>query len=326
MFEQFGVSSVAVSAYRILLAHPTTVPELEAQLGPDAAARALAELAEHGLLKQVPEPDGPVKILGPERAVDLLIAREEEALEARRQALSGLRDSAEGLVSEFIGGRSRTVEGLIEELRGPDAVRSRMHQFSRSAQRRVWSVNPGPALPPIALDAGRAMSQQSRARGVHSRTIVSVAAAADPDMADFLRECVAEGDEVRLHPDPPLRLLLVDEDVALVPYDPAWHGQGAYVLHGPALVHPLTTVFEVLWRESELFGPVAEPLDEADEARLRQVVDALAAGQKDEAIARRLGVSVRTVRRLISLAVERLGAESRFQAGVFAVRRGWVRP
>ncbi|MCP9963343.1 LuxR C-terminal-related transcriptional regulator [Streptomyces somaliensis] len=48
----------------------------------------------------------------------------------------------------------------------------------------------------------------------------------------------------------------------------------------------------------------------------------LAAGAKDEAIARRLGCSERTLRRLLASLVAKLGADSRFAAGVQAVRLG----
>ncbi|MFD1936887.1 hypothetical protein ACFSKW_35995 [Nonomuraea mangrovi] len=49
----------------------------------------------------------------------------------------------------------------------------------------------------------------------------------------------------------------------------------------------------------------------------------LAAGLKDEAVVRRLGVSLRTVHRRVSELTDRLGARTRFQAGLLAARRGW---
>ena len=48
----------------------------------------------------------------------------------------------------------------------------------------------------------------------------------------------------------------------------------------------------------------------------------LSAGMTDEAIARQLGVSARTVQRRISDLMETLGSRNRFQAGVQAVRHG----
>lgn len=58
--------------------------------------------------------------------------------------------------------------------------------------------------------------------------------------------------------------------------------------------------------------------------RHRELVRMLAGGLTDEAMARKLGISERTVRRLVSELTERLGAASRFQAGVCAVRLGWL--
>lgn len=50
----------------------------------------------------------------------------------------------------------------------------------------------------------------------------------------------------------------------------------------------------------------------------------LASGMKDEKIARGLGVSLRTVSRMLSELMQEMGATSRFEAGVRAHRLGWV--
>ncbi|MBZ5735679.1 LuxR C-terminal-related transcriptional regulator [Nocardioides sp. TRM66260-LWL] len=54
------------------------------------------------------------------------------------------------------------------------------------------------------------------------------------------------------------------------------------------------------------------------------ILEQLAVGAQDDQIARLLGVSLRTVRRRVADVMAELGAESRFQAGVEAVRRGWL--
>ncbi|CAL9532836.1 helix-turn-helix domain-containing protein [Streptomyces sp. enrichment culture] len=58
----------------------------------------------------------------------------------------------------------------------------------------------------------------------------------------------------------------------------------------------------------------------------RELLRLLAAGLKDEAIARRLGVHVHTARRRISRLLEALEARTRFQAGARATARGWLDP
>ena len=55
-----------------------------------------------------------------------------------------------------------------------------------------------------------------------------------------------------------------------------------------------------------------------------QLLELLAGGAKDEQIARTMGVSLRTVRRRIASLLAELGVDSRFQAGMEAVRRGWL--
>ncbi|MFB7292574.1 LuxR C-terminal-related transcriptional regulator [Actinacidiphila glaucinigra] len=62
----------------------------------------------------------------------------------------------------------------------------------------------------------------------------------------------------------------------------------------------------------------------APAARHREVVRLLASGLTDEAIGRKLGLSDRTVRRIVAELMQQIGADSRFQAGVKMVRLGWL--
>jgi DNA-binding NarL/FixJ family response regulator len=55
-----------------------------------------------------------------------------------------------------------------------------------------------------------------------------------------------------------------------------------------------------------------------------QILQAMAAGTTDEAIARDLGMSVRHLRRQIAQVMTDLGATSRFEAGVKAAQRNWL--
>jgi DNA-binding NarL/FixJ family response regulator len=59
----------------------------------------------------------------------------------------------------------------------------------------------------------------------------------------------------------------------------------------------------------------------ADEGAL---LGLLAAGLTDSAIGRHLGTHPRTVQRRVRELLDRLGAGTRFQAGLQAVRRGWL--
>ncbi|WP_316781966.1 response regulator transcription factor [Streptomyces sasae] len=84
---------------------------------------------------------------------------------------------------------------------------------------------------------------------------------------------------------------------------------------------PLVDFFEPCRRQAvPLHGEVGDEL--GDEGR--SLLALMAAGLKDEAIARRLGWSPRTMRRRVSALLALLGATNRFQAGAIAARRGWL--
>ncbi|QJW38144.1 response regulator transcription factor [Cellulosimicrobium protaetiae] len=69
----------------------------------------------------------------------------------------------------------------------------------------------------------------------------------------------------------------------------------------------------------------ARPLGDALGPREDTLLRLLAEGKTDTAVAARLGVSPRTVRRHAAGLMGRLGATSRFEAGVRAAQRGWIR-
>jgi len=78
------------------------------------------------------------------------------------------------------------------------------------------------------------------------------------------------------------------------------------------------------WAAASPWGPPAVPSEPDLTAQQREVVRLLAEGLTDEGISRRIGVSLRTVRRIASELMVRLTARSRFEAGVKAAQSGWI--
>lgn len=135
----------------------------------------------------------------------------------------------------------------------------------------------------------------------------------------------ADGEEYRLIAKKlPMKLLVIDDHTALVPLGP--YGHPCLLIHDANLVALFTVFFELMWDKGTPWPPAENPIAERENHQRRRILDALAAGLKDEAIARQLGVSVRTVRRHITSLMKELGATTRFAAGVAAVRRGWLSP
>jgi len=88
----------------------------------------------------------------------------------------------------------------------------------------------------------------------------------------------------------------------------------------PLLVSVFTAVFDDTWA-----GGLPVPDEGLEQDVETRLLTLLGTGFKDEAIARYLGVGVRTVRRRVAGLMEQLGVHTRFQLGVVAERRGLLR-
>jgi DNA-binding NarL/FixJ family response regulator len=123
----------------------------------------------------------------------------------------------------------------------------------------------------------------------------------------------------------PGRSLIIDREVALLPTPSGEPGLTQFaVVREPRVVAWLVATFEQLWAEASPLDEVFDhqhPEPEVDETRLA-ILRLMADGEKDEAISRRLSISVRTCRRHIADYMAQVGATSRFQAGVIASRNG----
>lgn len=332
MLQVFGVSQDAESVYREMLRLPEAgVAELADSLGvaPDEVRARLDELAGLSLV----EPDGPhtrsgrFLALPPEVAVEVLIAREEDRIASLQRELEASREHVGDLVDAFVESRSLGADaGAVEQIDVPSVVRSRLFQLSREACATACTIIPGEAFSASATQSSQRLDLELLARGVGVRIIVSEVSTSSEHWSRYLRVVSGQGALVRVHPAPPMLLVVIDSEVSVVPNEE--RRGGALLLRGRSLSAPSVALFEEVWSAAAPLsgsGPGLEPDGpELSEARVRQVISLLAQGHKDEAISRRMGVSVRTVRRMVSQAVDHLQAQSRFQAGVVAAQRGLV--
>lgn len=205
--------------------------------------------------------------------------------------------------------RSREPTGLmpapldgIEVIEDPTEIHARVEQLSGSARRSICALQPHAGIDP-ARPAGRAQP-----RAIPTRLVVEGGCAGEYGSIT-----------VRCSTNPlPCRMLIVDEAIA-VAAGPGTAGRGiAMVVEEPVLVQGLLCLFEAIWAACRWAMPDSPTLAE------RNLLERMATGSTDQAIARRLGISDRQVRRRIARLLQRLGASSRFAAGAEAVRRGWL--
>jgi DNA-binding CsgD family transcriptional regulator len=170
-------------------------------------------------------------------------------------------------------------------------------------------------------------------RGVAMRKVLPHPSGFDSVVTGYSRTAAAYGVELRTTDDPGVDLTVVDGRVCVVvPAATSARAGGGYglALRAPALTSLALTLFDLMWKLSE---PLRSPDDDGDAAAAgpdavteleRSLLRLLSLGAKDEAAARHLGVSVRTVRRMVADLMRRLDARSRFQAGILAAQRGWL--
>jgi len=158
------------------------------------------------------------------------------------------------------------------------------------------------------------------ASGRRSRAIYPVRAL--HEAPDALRARAQAGEQIRVISDLPTGLIVVGSTHAVLPEPLGFADVPRLMIRQRGVVEALTLLFELMWERAaavpDLDLGVARP-----ELR-RFLLQQLAAGARDEQIARTLGISLRTVRRRVAGVLIDLGVDSRFQAGVEAVRRGWL--
>lgn len=157
--------------------------------------------------------------------------------------------------------------------------------------------------------------------GRSSRAIYPVRAWSESRATLELRASV--GEHVRLLPELPTRMFIIGTTHVVLPEPLGFVDEPRSLVRQPGLVQALTLWFELLWERAGPLPDAGRP--RGDRTQLdRYVLAQLAQGAKDEQVARTLGLSLRTVRRRVAALMTELGADSRFQAGVEAGRRGWL--
>jgi DNA-binding CsgD family transcriptional regulator len=208
---------------------------------------------------------------------------------------------------------------------GPHQIHGILEGFHGAAESQLgfWNAGPYERLAHDHTMTSLALVPRAEAiqRGTQVREVYDLACLHLPGATELAERAVAVGTHVGIVDALPMKLAILDKRAALVPLVP--EGHVALLIRDPLLVGVFGALFDVVWETARPYGSKAR-LEHGSEPMTRQLVELMSAGAKDETIARRLGVSVRTVRRRISELCTQLGAPNRFAAGVAAWRAGLV--
>jgi DNA-binding CsgD family transcriptional regulator len=228
------------------------------------------------------------------------------------QALLSARAQLDAAISNH---RRRSV---VELPPSEDAVRATLRRLVALAREELICIPALACRPAGTLTAALAEIGRLPAAGIAVRMLCSADAMRTDAGERFVSDAETRGIHVRVTPAPLHELLMVDDRVALVHPETTGAGRRAVVAYAPAILHTLRALFTGAWQAADPAMPGPSSAAPAWDRLTREILDCLSAGYKDDAAARKLGLSVRTYRRYVAEILRDMGAASRFQAGVRA--------
>ncbi|MEJ8632759.1 transcriptional regulator TrmB [Streptomyces sp. MS2.AVA.5] len=329
MLDVLGLEPDDERVYRELLGRPNSPAVLLSDLLVLAQAsvdKSLSRLVEWGLATR--SSDDRFTAAPPAMALGALISQRRDGLRTAEQALVTFAEEHRAAMT------GSSITDLIEVVTGVDAIRHRFLQVQQAAGTQVRSFITAPfvALPPDENTA----EPMALGRGVLFRAVLDRAVLAEPGIITDAIESLRNGVQLRVADHLPMKLVLADADLGLVPLAVTPAGEpGAVLLHRSGLLDALDALFETVWRSAHplelsgtgvgsepavTFGPPGP--SELD----RRILALLLAGLTDLTAATQLGLSPRTLHRRLRHLMDMAGVRSRMQLGAYAVRNGWAEP
>ena len=349
-FHVLGLTEEAEHVYIALIRAPHSTSTELAQacdVPVGAAARLLAQLVAQGLAVRASGRPSRFSATPPDTAISKLIGEREDELAAARALVHRLAEMHREAT------RISDPDMAVELLGNREDVSVAAHRLLSMARREVRAFDRPPYVDRPGHDAQNQIQRQRG--GVSHRVIYDRAALAWPGrLTDDIIPSMRAGEASRVHPDLPLKVVIADDAAAIIPFSLAPGGHAtAYLIHRSPLLFALECLFEAYWEQAtpivdngqdspdaretaEAPGPAGTPGTQgtlgtqgtqdphAPDAQTRTLVSLMAAGLTDKSIARAMNCSERTVQRRIQQLMTSLGAVTRFQASLMAVRRGWL--
>lgn len=303
MSDPLELGAAERAAYELLVSRPSaSLTELAAGWSwPEPLTLVLAQLEKRSLVSSVPGPPVRYHVVAPAVAFEAMLADYEERLELARRHVSTLDAAYRARPS------TRDATTMIEVVTGQRAITQRLLQIQRGARAQIAVLAKPPGFP-----AGEASAAH---RGLTRRTIYDRSAIEHPGTLSTVEQSIQDGQLARVLPDLPVRLLLADESVAVLPLQRNSTADAIIVVHQSALLDGLVKLFDGLWQRAL---PLQPPSASRPNIAAQRLITLLLSGLTDEAIAHQLGLSHRTVQRRVAALMADLGAHTRFQAGIQA--------
>lgn len=208
-------------------------------------------LVGRGLATVEPGRPASYAAVDPDQAVALL-------LDAQRRALDRFEKEAAHAVAllapAYREGRAETDPlNYIEVLREPAAIAKRFGELQAGAQHELLIFT----KPPYAVDPGEnTEGLELLSRGVAARSVYERSVYDDPAVVDVVRQFIGIGEDARVVDHLPLKLVVIDERVALFTMEDPVAGTTdltIMIIEHPGFAGLLKLAFEHVWEAGEDF-------------------------------------------------------------------------
>jgi DNA-binding CsgD family transcriptional regulator len=329
VFAMIGISEEAEQVYGELIGgSPVTVEDLVARtrLPEPVVCAELSALEANRLVQRLPGTPAAYLAVDPAIALDvLLLAHEHEVkrarvaaqdLAARYRLALGSRNPAE--LVEVVSGREAIVDRLTFIYR---AARSEIRGFDKPPYAAVPGVTPTTEFEFNLIDRG------GTARVIYDRAAIEM-----PGRLADLEAGLAHGEQARVLPELPTKLIIIDDVIAILPLQSAPEDlESSVVVHESGLLRAISALFEALWQVAMPLrlpglgsGSAGDDQPDGPTDEERRILVLMSAGMPDDVIARELGLSERTYQRRVQALLRRAHAQTRFQLARQAALRGWL--
>lgn len=260
----------------------------------------------------------------PDVAAASLISPLEGEIHHRRDLIANIRAQLSSLLPMYADTRPQRAPGVeVRTLRDRSEVRGALSLAVSACRDELVGIRPrGGATWEDTVGDDEALARDLAVlhQGARLRVIYQHSARANLTSRAYVKRIVAAGAEVRTTNELPSPFLVFDRGLAFVPEE----GGGALEMPNPVFARLLFEVFEYIWETGTPYGATEAGYEGIADDILRDIAKLLADGLTDEAIARRLGMSLRSVRRHVARLMKTLNSVSRFQAGTRAVDVGII--
>ena len=319
------VPQEVIDAYGRLLAHDGCAKDqIKVLVGSTELVQALTDSGMAHIQPHSPANPAWLRPASPDLALQGVLAGHQSRLARDQQLLlDGQRRLADAQAEFGPGMNGRFPEHLVSVV----SDRAQISELSASlvnTARRDWMtlenlITEMPLTDDFARPPLPAFGGQVRCRSIYDAAVMD-----DPIGRRIIQACAAAGEQARLLTQVPMKMKLADQTTAMLPLTPSG-AAGALVIRAPVILAALRKYFEMLWDRATPLKPQRSAAPDGGLTRAQQaVLELMAKGLHDDAIARRAGMSTTTVRRHIAAIMARLEVSSRFAAGAAAQRRGWI--